>query len=185
MKTAPENTFGLMFRVMRNPHLWLIAVIMVFLILVHYHELFTSDNALNSIGSFLGFGLTRNTIARILFLIPVIYGTAKLGTGAGISLLALVTAAMFPRVFLISAATHEALFETFAVILVGALAVSFLYVWQKGRLRLGELETTHRQLNSHIQRLSMLHAISNLINQSLDLKQVLDSVIAKIGTAMN
>ena len=181
MKKEPESTIYLMFRVLRNPHLWIVAIIMVFLILVHYHELFVGVNLLDRLSPVLGFGLTRNTVARILFLIPVVYGTAKLGIGAGISLLVLVAAAMFPRVFIISPASREALFETCAVIIVGALIVSLWYAWQKAARRLAELETTQRRLNSYIQKLSQLHAISSMINQSLDLNLVINSAIIKIS----
>jgi hypothetical protein len=92
---------------------------------------------------------------------------------------------MFPRVYIISVAPREALFETLAVIFVGAIAIGILYSWQKRKQKLAELEASHKQLNYQIQRLSLLHVISNLINQPLGLKQVVDLAIDKVAQVMD
>jgi len=180
-KRASEKTTYLMTRVLRNPHLWVVAVMVAFMVVIHYHEAFSGVWILDWIGSIFGFGLTRQTLWRILFLIPVTYGVAVLGTGGGLSILALVAAAMLPRVFLISPAPLEALFETGAVVLFGALVVSLFHVLQKGRQQLTELETTQSMLNLQIKRLGMLHAISCIVSQSLELGQVLSAAIDKMG----
>jgi len=165
---ASHKTSYLIARVLRNPHLWVVAVMVVLMVVPHYHEAFSDVWILERLGSVLGFGLTRQTLWRILFLIPVTYGAVMLGIGGGLSILALAAAAMFPRVFLISPAPREALFETGAVLLVGALVVVLLDVLQKLRRRLTELETTQNMLNLQVKRLGMLHAISNLVSQSLE-----------------
>ena len=179
-KGTSEKTTYLMTRALRNPHLWVVAFIIVLLVMIHYHEAFADVWILERIGSILGFGLTRQTLWRILFLIPVTYGAAVLRTGGGLSILVLVAAAMLLRVFLISPAPREALFETGAVILVGALVVALLDVLQKLRGRVTELETTQSMLKLQVKRLGMLHAISSLVSQSLELWQVLNAAMEKV-----
>lgn len=184
-KPTSDKTTYLMTRVLYNPHLWVVTVIMVLLVIVHYHEAFKNIWLLDRIGSIFGFGLIRHTLERVLFLIPVLYGTAVLGIGAGVSLLVLATAAMLPRVFLLSTALREALFETSAVILTGILIILLFHASIKSKQRLNELETTQNRLNSHIKRLSMLHIISSIINQSLDLNRVVDNALDKVRQVMD
>jgi hypothetical protein len=84
---------------------------MVLLTIIHYQELFSGIWFLDRIGSILGFGLSRHTWERILFIFPLVYGCITLGTGAGISLLVMISAIMLPRIFHIPP-TREKLFET-------------------------------------------------------------------------
>jgi len=170
-------------RVLRNPHLWVVAVMMVLLIIIHYHEAFADVPVLERIGSVLGLGLTRATLWRILFLVPVTYGAVMLGIGGGLSVLILATIAMLPRVFLISPAPREALFETGGVVLIGALVVLLSYTLQRERQRLSELEATQNMLNLQIKRLGMLYAISSLVSQSLEPGHCL-AVMDKVGQLM-
>lgn len=167
-------------RALRNPHLWIVTVMIALLGVIHYHEVLFNAGISEQIGSILALGLTRQTFGRILFLIPVAYGTAKLGTGGGISILVLVAAAMLPRVFLISPAPKEAMFETAGIIFTGTLLVALFDTLQKGRRRLSELETTQSMLNLQIKRLGILHAISSILGQSLELNKVLNAAMDRI-----
>ncbi len=184
-KEAPQKTIHLMAGVFRNPHLWVVAIMVVLIVVIHYHETFSEVHVVRWIGSVLGFGLTRHTLERILFLIPVAYGAALLGTGGGISILVLAAAAMFPRAFFISPEPREALFETGGVIFTGALLVALFDVLQKGRQRLTELETAHKILNLQVKKLSMLHVFSSRISQSLELTQVLNAIRGNVGQVMD
>jgi PAS domain S-box-containing protein len=167
-------------RVLRNPHLWVVAVMMALIVIIHYHEAFVDVPVLERIGSVLGLGLTRATLWRILFLVPVTYGAVRLGIGGGLSILILATAAMLPRVFLISPAPREALFETGGVVLIGALIVALMHVMQSEKQRLSELEATQSTLNLQIKRLGMLYAISSLVSRSLEPGHCL-AVMDKVG----
>ena len=73
-KEPSEKTTYLIARVLRNPHLWVVGIIVALLVVIHYHEAFVDVWILERMGSFLGLGLTRHTLWRILFLIPVTYG---------------------------------------------------------------------------------------------------------------
>lgn len=167
-------------RVLRNPHLWVVAVMMALIVVIHYHEVFADVPVLERIGSVMGFGLTRQTLWRILFLVPVTYGAIMLGIGGGLSILALAIVAMLPRVFLISPAPREALFETGGVVLVGVLVVLLSHSSQRGRQRLSELGATQSMLNLQIKRLGMLYATSSLLSQSLEPGHCL-AVMDKVG----
>src|SRR4030067_2849043 len=124
----------------RSYHLRVGAVMLALLIIIHYHEAFTDVWLLERISSFLEFGLTRQTFGRILFLIPLTYGTVTLGKGAGLSILVLSAAAMVPRVFIISTAPKEALFETIGITITGLLIIFLIDVLQRARQRLCQLE---------------------------------------------
>jgi len=165
-----------------------VSIMLVLLVIIHYHELLAHVWLLDRISSTLELGLTRQTFGRILFLIPIAYGAAVLGTGAGLSTLVLSLAAMLPRVFLVSPAPREAVFETGGIALTGALIVVLFDFMQKGRRQLIELEKTHDTLNKQIGRLGMLHIISGMLSQSLELGQVLSAVrmvgqLIQTGTA--
>jgi len=183
-KESSEKLTYLMVRVLRTPHLWIVTVIVAILVVMHYHELFTGAPALERIGSLLGLGLSRHTLERILFLIPVAYGAMVFGLGGGLSVLALAAAAMLPRVFLISSEPREALFEIGGVIFTGLLIVLLFDSLQKGKQRLSELEAAHGMLNLQIKRLSMLHVISGMVSRSLELNQVL-AVTEKLRQLMH
>jgi PAS domain S-box-containing protein len=160
----------------RNLHLLIVAVIFAILLIIHYHETFANVWLLERISSTLEFGLTRQTFGRILFLIPVTYGVSILGIGAGISMLVLSAAAMLPRVFLVSTAPREALFETIGVIFTGLLIILLIDVLHKARRRLAELKIIHKKLGLQIERLSKLYAMSSLVSQSLKLEGVLATI---------
>jgi len=183
-KEAPQKTIHLLARALRNPHLWVVAVMLAFLVVIHYHEVFSNVRILQQIGSILALGLTRQTFGRILFLVPIAYGAAMLGTGGGLSILVLAAAAMLPRVFLISPEPREALFETGGIIFTGVLLVALFDALQKGRRRLSELEISQSMLNLQIKRLGMLHAISSIVSQSLEVGRVLSVAIDKVPQLM-
>lgn len=178
-EVAKEISYSIT-KVLRNPHLWVVAVMVALLVIIHYHEAFAHVPVLERIGSVLGFDLTRGTLWRILFLVPVTYGAVALGTWGGLSILILATMVMLPRVFLISPAPQDALFETGGVILIGALVVLLSHALQRGRQRLSEQEATQNMLNLQIKRLGMLHAISSLVSQSLEPGHCL-AVMDKVG----
>ncbi len=179
-KEVSEKAVYLMLGVLRNPRLWVAAVIVALLAIIHYHEFLENVPVLGWIGSTLGFNLARQTLERILFLIPVAYIAATVGIGGGLSVLVLITAVMFPRVFLISTVPREALFETCGVIFTGFLIVLLFDVLQKARQRLTELETAHKMLDLQVKRLGMLHSMSSIVSQSLELGDVL-ATTDKVG----
>ncbi len=120
-------------------HLPVIAVILALLVLIHYHEAFAQVPFLERINSLFSLGMTRQTFGRILFLIPIVYGAAVLGIRWSTGILILCAAAMLPRVFLLSSAPKEALFETIGVIFVGLLLVLLINLLHKDKRRFVEI----------------------------------------------
>ena len=131
---------------LRRPHLWVVVVTITILAIIHYLEAFTGISTIEKIGSVLGLDLTRHTLERILFLIPVAYGAAMLGVKGGLITLGLTFIVLFPRVFLLSPEPREALFETGGIILTGTLIVSLEHALEKEKSQ-EEILRTNRELS--------------------------------------
>lgn len=175
-----------------NPHLWVVVVMFAVLIVLHYPQQLLSLSS-PSIFSFLG--LNRHAIERILFLLPVCYAGYFLGIRAGLVSLAAGAVIMLPRVFLISEYFPDALLETFAVIIMGALINLWFYTSRKEETRrqqlLSKLEAADEQLESAYQatrrnekRLAALNELSAIISRSLELEDILSAVVDKLKQVM-
>jgi PAS domain S-box-containing protein len=162
------------------------------LILLHYPQQILSTSS-PSLFSFLG--LNRHAIERILLLVPVSYAAFVFGTKAGLVSLAAAAVIMLPRVFLISEYLPDALLETVAVILIGALINLWCYSSRKEKERrqqmLSKLEAADQQLESAYQvtrrnekRLSALNEISAIVSQSLEVEDILSAVVDKLKQVM-
>jgi len=105
-------------RLSRKLHLWVIVALFVLITTLHYAEQIGLPWAMPPSYHF---GLTRHVLDRILFLLPVIYTGYVFGpiTGYGVCCAALLV--MFLRAIAVSPAPGDALLETLAVTLVGAL----------------------------------------------------------------
>jgi len=177
----PGDAFQpLILRVFTNPHVWISTILLVALTFFYYHDIVVSGWGFDPL-DYLPFTLSRHAIWRILYLVPIVYGSAFLGTGAGISMLVLSAIAMLPRALLLSPVVIEASLETVGVLIVGALLVVFLRVLRIDRQHLAELEQTQTKLNLQIRRLGMLHVITSIFTQTLDLTLVLNTVVDRIG----
>lgn len=180
-------------RLLRNPHFWAILIIFFACVILHYPEQmpFLRGSELSSL-----LGLSRHTVERVLFLAPVIYAGFIFGLKGGIISLVAASAAMLPRVFFISLHPRDALFETLAIVALGAL-INWWHESQRkesGRREqaLLKLEAIRRELQSYIEvikqnenRLSTLRSICTTVNQSLALEEVLDTAADKIKEVMD
>lgn len=136
---------------LRRPHFWIILLLFVFCLLLHYPQqllpfIRTPGYAL--------IGLERHALERILFLAPAIYAAYVFGFVGGCLSLAFALAAMLPRVLFISLHPLDAALETGLTILVGGL----INVWLESRRReIGRREQTILKLESvrrELQRIS-------------------------------
>lgn len=180
-------------KLLGNPHFWGILIIFSACVILHYPQQmpFLGETDLSSL-----LGLSRHAVERVFFIAPIIYAGFIFALKGGIISIMAASAAMLPRVFFISQYPGDALFETIAVLAVGALANWWLTSQRResGRREqaLLSLEAARRQLESYIQvikksekRLSALHSICTRINQSLILEEVLDAAADKIREAMD
>lgn len=180
-------------KLLRNPHFWIILVIFLICIVLHYPQQapFLKELGLSSL-----FGLSRHAIERILFLFPIIYAGFAFGVRGGAVTLVAALAAMLPRVIFISPHPMDALFEVCAVIAAGALANWWLEARRReiGRREqaLLKLEALRHELESHMkliqeseEGLSVLHTISTAVNRSLDLEEVANAAADKVMEVMD
>jgi len=179
-------------KIVSNPHFWAVMILFAIGVVLHYPQQILGIDS-PSVFSFLG--LTRHAVERIFLLVPISYVSFVFGMRAGLIFLALAAVIMLPRVFLISQYFPDSMLETIGVISVGILINLWSNSYRKEKERrqrmLSELETAHRQLQSHTatieeneKRLATLNKISSTISQSLELSQILNSAINSVVDSM-
>jgi len=178
--------------VLRNYWFWVILLLFLVLICLHYpQQVLFLDSDVNSL-----LGLERHAVERFLFLAPIILGGVFLGLREGIASLVAASVIMLPRVFWLSPSPKDALTETGVVIIAGALVVWWInsrqqQIGQREQALL-RLETVRRELNSYIKtirenekRLSALHSVATILNQSVTLAEIFSTVADKIREVIN
>ena len=143
-------------RLLSNPHTWVVVALFAACVVAHYPQQILGISS-PSLFSFMG--LSRHAIERILLLIPVTYAAFVFGIKAGLISLAVASAVMLPRVFLLSEYFPDALLETVGVIAVGGLINLWINSYRRERERrqqtLSELDLAHRQLQLHAANLEV------------------------------
>lgn len=177
-------------RAVRGTHFWLILAMLVALSLLYYIEQLGIATPLSSY-----LGLTRHTLIRILFLVPIIYAGFSLRLWAGLATAFIALIIMLPRAILISSTPIDAVVESVGIVFTGVLACFWLDAQLKRREEhrqaITELETVQEELQSHIRlarsnekRLATLNAISTMLSHSLELKQVLRNALDMVTEVM-
>jgi len=179
-------------RVLSSPQFWSIVVIYVLITLHHYND--QTSYALIAFPD-ASLGITRHTIDRILYLIPIILSSIMYGPRGGATALIMAVIAMLPRAILISNSPVTALLETSGVAIIG----SFAPLWSRHiekqakqlALAVEELQTTQQQLLSEVQlsaeqkkQLSVINSFSTILSQSLDLDRVLQTASSMVRNVM-
>jgi len=174
-------------------HFWLLLVVFAACTIFHYVEQIGLPQTLPA--SF-HFGLIRHAVDRVLFLFPILYSSLTFGLVAGLGTAVAAVLAMLPRLLLISPSPIDSVLEMAAVIAFGVLAC----LWLDGRKKVAErrteelaaLESAHQQLQGHIRmlrssesRLATLNAISTVLTESLELKEVLRRAIDLVMKVMD
>jgi PAS domain S-box-containing protein len=174
---------GKILNTLLNFHLWIVVVILVVLTLVYYSS---------PIGGFIPYeklGLTRHTVERVLFLVPMVYSAIVFGFKGGIICLLVSFAIMLPRALSLSTGRTDAILEVIGITAVGILVNSWFGVSQRERKRrqqtIAELERTQAELNLDKRRLAALNSISHGFSQILDLQQALNNALDQIVEVMN
>jgi len=155
-------TFDWLKRIILRPGFWLVVALLVLITIPHYQEFVT-------LPSFIG--LNRHTLERIAYLVPIILSGFVFGWRGAVATSVVALACMLPQAIFISQSPKNALFETGAVFIVGNMVA----------LGLGSL----RREREHRIRLAALNYISNVVSQSLELDQILNSSIDSIMEVMN
>ena len=172
--------------IVRSRHFWFILAMLVLCTIMHYAE---------QMGIPLHFGLSRHAMDRTLYLLPIIYSSFVFGMTAGVITLLAAVSAMIPRAILISSDPASALAEIACVALIGVLTCLWLRVRgrerEQYRFALTELEAAHQELQAHIRvsrsnekRLATLNAMSTVLCQSLELKEIFRRAIDMVMEVM-
>ncbi len=181
--------------VIRNPHFWVILILLVFCTISHYPE------ALGLVGSLSFdsvFGLTRHAVERVLYIVLMIYAGYIWGLVAGLVTTFITLLLMLPRALFISASPADALLETGMATLVGVLAN--LWFWARvNQVRIAvqreqaiatmttAQEKLRAQIRSTIKRereLTTLSQLSSSLAESLETEPLLRSAIDMVMEVM-
>ncbi len=151
-------------RIVSTRYFWIVAAMLAASTFLHY---FTPQMRLPPLVSF---PLTRHTIERIIFLLPIAGASFAFGQAGGLITLALAVLIMLPRALLSSPYPADALLETVSVAVVG-----YTMIWM--------IETQEREKGLRqkaIEELETVNAIAATVSQSLDLDEILDKALGKI-----
>jgi two-component system sensor histidine kinase DegS len=116
------------------------------------------------------FPLTRHTIERIIFLLPIAGASFAFGQAGGLVTLALAVLIMLPRAFLSSPYPADAILETVSVAVVGYTMIWMIETQEKER----------RLRQKAVARLQAINAVSNIVIGSLELEQLLNDALDKV-----
>ena len=177
---------------LRKPVFWVILVLFLTVTFLHYSQYFSSN--ISGLDFFLG--SESQSIERLLFLIVIIAAGMLFRLAVGFIFLVLSVVVMFSVLFLSSGVGEYAIFE---LILVAATGIGF-NLWFEERRRQTynraqaqlKLEDVQRELQEHIKtvrenekRLTVLHSVTNAINQFTNLDSILSTAADKVMEAVN
>jgi len=178
-------------RLIRNRSFWFIVVFFILCSLLHYIE----QIGITGTPPSLHFGLTRHTLDRILFLVPIIYASFAFRLKGGLITSFVALAIMLPRAIIVSPVPRDALLET-----AGVLTIAILASWgistraqerDKTNAALAKLQSAHEILQHYVQsarknekRQTILNTISTLLSESLELDKILDKATHMVSELM-
>ncbi len=192
LKNNNKDEEGRSGSLLSNPQFWSIVVIFV-LITLHYYDNLTSFRLFAEPD--LPLGITRHTIDRILYLVPILLSSLIFGPKGGKITVAFAFLAMLPRSLFISAEPITALWETVVITLIGSLAPAGLDHYRKQEIQLEatkeRLESTERELFSKVQlsieqqrQLTVINTFSRMLSQSLEFEQVMSTTVDMVMGVM-
>jgi PAS domain S-box-containing protein len=133
-----------------NPGFWLIVIVFTLISIPHYVNNISHPAFIDTIVDALG--LTRISFERILFLAPIIWAGLIFGIRGAIASSVTGLALMLPNVIINSANRIDAIFEIFAVLIVGNVVIITSDSLRHAREHRIELESTQRELQLSEQR---------------------------------
>lgn len=130
----------------RRPHFWIIVLLFIIVGISHYHEILESVPVIGKISTSIFFGTERHTVDRLIFLLLIVYAGWALGVRASGAVLVASFLVMLPRAILISPSPTDAIFETVATAVAGALLMPFIAAWCRAREERDKLNVALEQL---------------------------------------
>ena len=179
-------------RLIQNRIFWVIPLVFALCGVLHYGELIGIPCA---IYPSCYFGLTRHTLDRMLFLIPIIYSCFLFRQRGALITTLVALAIMLPRAILISPVPRDAIIETVGILGMGALASWGIWTRaaerDKTELALAKLRSAHEILQHYAQsarknekRQSIINTISIVLGESLELERILKKATHLVSELM-
>ena len=179
---------------MRSVELWVAVAMFLVAIPMHYPDELLPFLNLETPGSVLG--LERHAIERVFILLPITYVGFLFGIRAGLVASALALGIMLPRALFISGYRSDALVEVAGVIIAGAVInVGFERIRREQQRRqevLSRLQAAQEQLRAQFRviqmnerQLAAVNDISNIVSQSLELRDILELAADKVIEVAN
>ncbi|KPK21897.1 MAG: hypothetical protein AMJ76_01480 [Dehalococcoidia bacterium SM23_28_1] len=185
---------GSILEAMRSVELWVAVAMFLVAIPMHYPDDLLPFLHIEDPGSVLG--LERHAIERVFMLLPITYVGFLFGIRAGLAASALALAVMLPRALFISDYRSDALVEAGGVVAAGVVInIGFERLWRERKRReevLSRLQEAQQQLQSQLgviqtseRQLAAVNAISNIVSQSLELRDILNLAAEKVAEVAN
>jgi two-component system sensor histidine kinase DegS len=131
---------------LRNPHLWIIVILLVFLTVSHFTEILSQIPLFAGIPLPAVLELTHHTLERLFYLLLVLYAGWTLGLVGGAAVWLSSAVAMLLRAFLISSDLRDAILESLSVLAIGALAIILMATYRQTRRQREKIRKTVRDM---------------------------------------
>jgi two-component system sensor histidine kinase DegS len=125
-----------------NPHLWIITILFILLTLSHLTQFVSQIPVLHDISLPAVLELSRHSLERFFYLLLILYAGWTLGLIGGTVVWSSSAVAMLLRTFTISPDVTEALLESLAVLIIGALAIMLTVAYRQYRRQRERLRKT-------------------------------------------
>ncbi len=189
-----RQTTGPISEAVLSVELWIAVAMFLVVIPMHYPKELLPFLNIEDPGSVLG--LERHAIERVFVLLPITYVGFLFGMRAGLVASALALGIMLPRALFISDYRSDALVEVGGVIIAGAVInVGFERIRREQQRReeaLSKLQAAQEQLQAQFRviqmnerQLAAVNAISNIVSQSLELRDILELAAGKVIEVAN
>ena len=149
---------------MTSSYFWILVAMMIGISAIHY-----LTPQIRHLLPNLGLSLSRHSVERILFVLPVAAATFAFGQVGGVATLVVSVLIMLPRAIWLSDHIADALTETVATGVVG-----YLVLWM---VETEEREKSLRQ--EAVARMRSFNAMCSVVAKSLELEQVLNETLDK------
>ena len=169
----------------KNPHFWIILLIMCCGAVIYYLDRIPGlETALSG----LPFSFARYSTFRILSVIPVAYAAFIFRWQGGVIAAVVIALLLLPRAIFFSSQTAEGVTETLAFFFIGLLVTWLIY---RQRRALDQTEKLKEELESNVgvireneKRLDSLNRISSTVSESLELETILNNAIDTVVDVM-
>lgn len=161
-------------------YFWVVVLMLSGLTAVHYSAL-----PMHSFLSDVGVILTRRSVERILFLLPVVIVTSVFGRTGGLIVLGIGLSVMLPQAIWLSSHPVDAIAESIALGVVGYLV---LQMGETEDVRAEDVHGKEREKSLRqeaVARMRSFNAVCSIVAKSLELEQILNEALDKVLEVTN